>query len=59
MKKNNLNWNKLVDEVPKEEAKRVIKIGEVNENEKTYYRIKHEAGTKFSALEELEQNLKT
>jgi len=55
LKKSHMDWKKLVDEVPKDEAKRIIKIGELNEEEKTYYRIKNKAGNYLTALDEHEK----
>ena len=44
VKKNLLDWKKLDNEITKDEAKRVIKIGELKDDEKVYYRIKNPKG---------------
>ena len=49
VKKNLLDWKKLDNTITKDEAKRVIKLGDLKEDEKMYYRIKNPKGVIMKA----------
>ena len=48
IKKNHIDWKKLEDEVPKDEAKRVLKIGDDHED-KNHFRVKKKKEEKSEA----------
>lgn len=50
VKKNLLDWKKLDHEITEDEAKRVIKLGELKDDEKVYYRIKNPKGVMMKQI---------
>ena len=55
IQKNHLDWKKLKDVVPKNEAKRVLRTGD--DDGKIHYRVKNKKSGKSEEVKELERKL--